>query len=377
VTANATPAVSVIIPTRNEEHNVDELVRRLGRALGAAAEILFVDDSADGTPDRVRAAAAWSLTPIRLICRPPGERTGGLGGAVVAGLRAATAPWAVVMDGDLQHPPEVIGRMLDAATPGVDVVVASRHRGDSGGPAGPVRRAVSSGATVLTRAAFPRTLRHCTDPMSAFFAVRLDAVPLDELRPAGCEVLLQTLVRSASLTVAEVPFAFAPRFAGTSEASLAQGLTFVRQLLRLRPGSWGGRAAGFGVIGLTGVVPNLLATTGLVHAHVPYLLAAVLATQLAILWNFALADTLLFARRRSGRRLDRCARFVLVNNSDLVLRVPLMYVLVSLLGMHYVPGTAVSLVAAFASRFVLTDRWIYRPVPAAPALPQPVTEGAA
>jgi len=105
------PAVTVVVPTRNEAGNVHELLRRLDEALGdIVAEILFVDDSDDHTPQTVLAAAARSPRCVRLLHRPAGERGGGLGGAVVAGFRAARAPSAVVFDGDLQHPSEVVSR---------------------------------------------------------------------------------------------------------------------------------------------------------------------------------------------------------------------------------------------------------------------------
>src|SRR3954447_23913868 len=108
------PTVSVVIPTFNEAGNVDELMRRLAADLPVGAEVVVVDDSTDDTADRARAAAPAVGFTLTVIHRD--EPTGGLGGAVVAGLRAARADWAVVMDGDLQHPPAVVAELL-AATP--------------------------------------------------------------------------------------------------------------------------------------------------------------------------------------------------------------------------------------------------------------------
>jgi len=72
---------------------------------GLAGEVLFIDDSDDHTAAAVAAAARAAAIPVRPLHRPPAERTGGLGGAVQEGLAAVTAARAVVMDGDLQHPP--------------------------------------------------------------------------------------------------------------------------------------------------------------------------------------------------------------------------------------------------------------------------------
>ena len=79
--------LSLIVPTYNEAPNVAELVRRVAAAVaiaGVDAEIVFVDDSTDATPDVIREVASSAAIPVRLIHRD--KATGGLGGAVVAGL---------------------------------------------------------------------------------------------------------------------------------------------------------------------------------------------------------------------------------------------------------------------------------------------------
>ncbi len=112
-TRSAGPTVSVVIPAYNEADNVGELLRRLAESLPTGAEVLLVDDSTDDTATRAHAAARFLPVTLTVIHRD--EPAGGLGGAVVAGLRAARAEWAVVMDGDLQHPPAVVADLLAAA----------------------------------------------------------------------------------------------------------------------------------------------------------------------------------------------------------------------------------------------------------------------
>ena len=122
--------LSIIVPTYNEAPNVAELVRRVAAETeGIDAEIVFVDDSTDATPDVVREIAASAGLPVRLIHRD--HRRGGLGGAVLEGIAAAEADACLVMDGDLQHPPEEIRDIYARFARGdVDVVVASRYAGD-------------------------------------------------------------------------------------------------------------------------------------------------------------------------------------------------------------------------------------------------------
>ncbi|MBA3908093.1 MAG: glycosyltransferase, partial [Pseudonocardiales bacterium] len=122
--ARTTP-VSVVVPAFNEADNIALLLRQLGESLPAGAEVIVVDDSTDETPEIVAAVAP--TMPFRVVLIHRDEPAGGLGGAVVEGLRAAAAEWAVVMDADLQHPPHVVTELLAAATADTDVVVATRY----------------------------------------------------------------------------------------------------------------------------------------------------------------------------------------------------------------------------------------------------------
>ncbi len=160
-----------------------------------------------------------------LIHRRPADRAGGLGGAVVAGIRAARAPFVCVMDADLQHPPELLEDMYsEAMETGSDVVVASRFcRGGDKGTFSRMRTALSRVSTRAAMLLFPTRLWHVSDPMSGCFIVRREAVDLDCLRPRGFKILLEILVRTPGLRVSEVPFGFGERNAGRHEGLGARG----------------------------------------------------------------------------------------------------------------------------------------------------------
>lgn len=233
--------LSIVVPTRDEAANVAALVRGIERAIEADelldladAEVIFVDDSSDGTPQEVARVARSARLPVRCIHRE--DRVGGLGGAVIVGALQAGADLCLVMDADLQHPPDRIGALYARAARGdVDVVVASRYGagGSAHGLGGALRRGASRASTTIVKTMFPSRLAGCTDPMTGFFLFDRRRVDLDGLRPLGFKILLEMLVRQR-LAVAEVPFDFAPRHAGESKASLRQGLHFLRQLARLR-----------------------------------------------------------------------------------------------------------------------------------------------
>lgn len=126
------PLLSVVVPLRNEEATVDELHRRLAATLQAANvsyEIIAVDDgSIDATADRLDDLA---IDDDRLIVLHL-SRNFGHQAAVSAGIDHARGAAVVVMDGDLQDPPEVVAQLVDVWRAGYDVVYGvRRHRKES------------------------------------------------------------------------------------------------------------------------------------------------------------------------------------------------------------------------------------------------------
>jgi putative flippase GtrA len=120
------------------------------------------------------------------------------------------------------------------------------------------------------------------------------------------------------------------------------------------------RLAGFGAVGASGLLPNLVTMWLLVDVlHLHYLPAAVVATEVAIGWNFALVDLVVYRVRRRGTLPARLARFLLLNNADLVVRLPALTVLVTWLHLDDLLANLVTIAAAFALRFAVTDRLIY------------------
>ena len=231
--------LSVVIPTRNEAGNIERVFQRLQAALeGHRFEVIFVDDSDDDTPAVIRALRAREADPsqIRLIHRDGARRNGGLGGAVVAGLKAAHGTYVCVMDADLQHPPEVVPQLLERAhqPDAPNLVVASRYA--SGGTSGlrGARAAISKTSTALAKAAFPRALADISDPMSGFFLFRRADVDARSLKPNGFKILMEVAVRTSRVRAAEVGFAFSDREWGDSKASLIEGTRFAKHVVRLR-----------------------------------------------------------------------------------------------------------------------------------------------
>jgi dolichol-phosphate mannosyltransferase len=124
--------------------------------------------------------------------------------------------------------------LLREVEAGADLAVASRYApgGASDGLEGAGRRLVSRAASVAALGLFPEA-RRTTDPLSGFFCVRRDAIAGLEFRPVGFKILLELLVLCPELRVADVPFVFGRRAAGTSKAGIRLGALYARHLASL------------------------------------------------------------------------------------------------------------------------------------------------
>ena len=358
-----TPTVelTVIVPTRNEAGNVGPLLDRLGTALlGQSFEVLFVDDSSDATPQIIAAQAAARPFPVRVIARPPARRNG-LSGAVVEGMDAAAGRWLCVIDADLQHPPELIPRLLTQANrTAADIVVASRQANWLG-PVGLSRaRALTSQTlTILARMVFPRVLKNVSDPLTGFFLARRAAVDTAALQPQGFKILLELLARHPDLRVTELHFDFSPRHEGQSKADLNEGMRFFRHLTRLRL-TVNQHLIRFLVLVALVVAGNLALLVGLATgAGWPVLRAAGVAggaTIVAVL----LGEAWVFSDRPRGPARRRLAALLLLGTLFLLLvYLPAIWLLAVRWGLPYpLAGLAAMLLAGLAY-YALSEQWIW------------------
>ncbi len=220
------PAVSIVLATYNERRNLPELIDRLRRLELPPWEVLVVDDgSTDGTREYALEQAR-SDGRIRAVFHDGKQTTLG---AQCQGILATRGARVVVMDADLQHPPELLPAMLQGLDDGAELVVASRYTaGGSPGPRSPLRAVISRGAEWTAKILLAES-RRVTDPVSGYFAFRREVFrPLDP-RYRGYKLLLFLLVMARDGAVREVGFRFEPRASGASK--VAQGLAFVRVFL--------------------------------------------------------------------------------------------------------------------------------------------------
>src|SRR5437667_9112096 len=124
---NGDMRLSVAIPLYNEEAGVRELLERLRRVLdrlpGGPHEIVLVDDGSSDATFELLATAARDDPRIVAISL---SRNFGHQAALAAALDHVSGDLVVVMDGDLQDPPEVIPSLIEQQAKGFDVVYVRR-----------------------------------------------------------------------------------------------------------------------------------------------------------------------------------------------------------------------------------------------------------
>jgi dolichol-phosphate mannosyltransferase len=298
--AVALPELSVVVPTFNECDNVTTLFRRLETTLaGVAWEVIFVDDnSPDGTWDVVRGLARRD-SRVRCI-RRIGRR--GLSGACIEGILASSAPFAAVIDADLQHDETQLPKMLALLQAGeADLVVGSRYV--EGGSADSFNRQ-RAGASALATGVAKRVLRvEIADPMSGFFMIRRDRFEqlAPQLSTQGFKILLDVVATArGDLRVKEIPFTFGARLHGESKLDSMVALDFLGLVLaKLTNDAVSLRFLLFAMVGSTGLFVHLAALfVALDTFNLPFAEAQACGALSAMTSNFVLNNFLTYRDQR-------------------------------------------------------------------------------
>lgn len=230
--------VAIISPTRNEARNLDEFTKRVTAALELYDldwEIVLADDSDDDTPAVVDRLASEGA-PISLAHREPEDRSDSVAGAVKYAVERMQGVIVIVIDGDLQHPPELLPAMLAPMVTGhADFVIGSRYAagGSADGLGSTWRKLASRSSALVTAAIFPQ-YRYCSDLASGHFGFNVDDLDLSPRPSTGFKFLPEALVRCRPRIIAEVPYDFEERTDGLSKARVRDGLKLLRSMLALR-----------------------------------------------------------------------------------------------------------------------------------------------
>ncbi|WP_373974404.1 glycosyltransferase family 2 protein [Chitinibacter sp. SCUT-21] len=212
--------LSVVIPCYNEEEVIGETLKRLGEFRATVTdldvEFIFVDD---GSKDRTRellTAAQQANPEIRVVgfARNFGHQT-----AVTAGIDAASGDAVVLIDADLQDPPEVISEMIALWRNGYHVVYGTR-----------VDRPGESAFKLVTARAFYRVLNRLSDvpiPLDTGDFRLMDRKVVDVLKGMPeRDRFIRGMVSWVGFKQVALPYRRAERFAGESKYPLRKMVRF-------------------------------------------------------------------------------------------------------------------------------------------------------
>jgi dolichol-phosphate mannosyltransferase len=355
--------VSIVVPTYKEKDNILTLVKRVNNSLSQYNyEIVIVDDdSGDGTAELVSSLSVEF--PVKIIIR---KNKRGLASAVVDGIASLNSEKVIVMDADLQHPPEVLPAIVNALENN-DFVMGSRYiKGGSPGQWKLSRKIISAVANLLALPLAPRV----KDRMSGFFGFKRAFVDTASLSPTGWKIGLEILVRNKFKAVTEVPYTFEQRSSGISKLSRRIIWQYLQQLLDLY--SYKYQILNFMVVGGIGYVINLVLYYLLLLIPVfktirwswlgegdrNYLLPFVFSSLVAMASNYLLNRISTFKgwkEQKSG-----FARYMAMGIVTLFMDMALLVLFVKYAGFPYVPAAAVAILIAFIARFIIARTWIWK-----------------
>lgn len=224
-------AISIVIPVWNEKGNIRPLIRRIHLAMTRSRlryEAVIVDDrSTDGSyEDAVQLTKSY---PLRVI-RKSLEQPRGKAESLMLGFAQCRSDIIVMLDGDLQYPPESIPAMITAIGNGADIVVADRVIRDTSR-----LRQLSS---VVFRTVFGKLLHgfDC-DVQSGMKAFRREVLSRMDIRPTAWMFDLPFLLyaRNAGYSIRSIPIRFSERHAGREKISLLRATCImIWESIRLR-----------------------------------------------------------------------------------------------------------------------------------------------
>ncbi len=227
--------VSVVIPTFNEEGNIEELVAKLNSSLladGITYEVIFVDDhSTDNTQKKITALS--TIYPVRLVEK---KGTKGKSYSLREGFSEAQYANIAIIDGDLQYPPEAIAPMV-LKLEKFDVVVADRQSYHD-----TLSRRIFSKTFKLFFGKFLFGLDH--DVQSGLKAFRSEVATVINFKPASpwtFDLEFLHRAREAGYSIGNFSITFSKRKMGTSKvgsyrAIFEIGLNALRvKLKRIHP----------------------------------------------------------------------------------------------------------------------------------------------
>lgn len=342
-------SLSVVIPTKNEQENINRIIIELMRY---GFEIIIVDDSDDAT------AVIASSLGARVI-KGQGK---GLGQAIIDGINESDSDIVLVMDADLSHPVSAVPSLVNPILfDGYDMTIGSRYV-DGGAIKGwTIKRKIIS--LVASSIAYPLTM--IKDNTSGFFAFRKTLLDGNELKADSWKIMLEVFVKTKPQKYKECPITFIDRQVGESKFNTKEAWAYLKHLWKLATFKY--RMIKFMLVGALGFIVNMASyypLTLLFKSEVVflgqhfYLPPFVISSLLAISSNYICNRKWTFNDRRA-KKLSYIS-YLGMGLTTLLLDMVLLFVLVDYGGLPPIIAAGIAIIAAFILRFIIADKWIWQ-----------------
>lgn len=196
--------VSIVIPTKNEEKNIGKLLQAIALNVTVPYEAIVVDDSNNNKTATVALANNATVLDGEKQC---------LAYAVKKGITRAKGQYIIVMDADLQHPPEMLSNIIEELKYH-DLVVATKHTNRASAELNLWRKIQSQLGVIAARGLIP-----ISDPMTGFFGIRKSCLDGIELETIGFKIGLEIFCKANWVSHSELPIEFRARVEGQSKGT--------------------------------------------------------------------------------------------------------------------------------------------------------------
>jgi dolichol-phosphate mannosyltransferase len=337
--------VTVIVPTYKEVDNLSELVRRIHASCNGV-NILVVDDS----PDLETSDLAKQLG-CQVIHRTNRK---GLSSAIIEGIEYSSTNKVIVMDADLQHPPETLPSMIQALDNN-ELVIASRWIKGGGVKEWSKKRILIS--KVANLLSFP-LVHKIKDRTSGFFGLRKNSVNTKILNPIGWKASLEVMVKGNYKSFKEVPFVFETRKHGESKLSNKIIVEYLKQLKDLYK-TWlkKSQLVKFVLVGALGTIIGLVVLwlfTDVIGMH--YLLSRIISFIAGVTSNYIFNSMWTFKQNKGS---TGWLKYAIISLFGLGLNELIMWLMTGLGGVHYILSALVGIVLVFIFNYFLSRRIVW------------------
>ena len=222
---------TIIIPTFNEEDNISELLNLIEELYKNISIIISDDGSRDKTQEIIREYSKKNKK-IKLLNRSK-KAVHGLAASVVDASKTVKTKYTVVMDGDLQHPPEKIKEIVKELRKGNDIVAGARRNVFDWSID---RKIISKAATLLGKSRLLIKGATCEDILSGFFGIKtklMQNINKNRFEMQGYKILFDILKDiNKNTKIKNIYYDFGMRKKGYSKIGKTQIISFLKALFK-------------------------------------------------------------------------------------------------------------------------------------------------